>query len=162
MHPIMRKTGKAEQQVKDLSILNASQSFLDGSELVASTMDKYEKIIYDMAEKLGEAVRNNPAANLTTLFTIKELPFPAHTCVGVNIAAMQQEWIGNLLIIHCEVHRKPNNNDDMIHDEYMKIGEFQKAEKAAKGRAVINNSTAGAKRQRKNTTNKVLLFSFSL
>ena len=59
MHFIMRKNNKGDKQIKDLIALNASQPFLDGGiPLGPASLEKYERLIHELAEKTGEAVKS--------------------------------------------------------------------------------------------------------
>lgn len=148
MHLLMKKLYKGDKQVIDVNFLNSHQAFLTSEKpLVGSTYDKYEKMIFDLAEKAGVAAAKNDHAEMQKVVDIKKLTFPAHTCVGLNMTEHVEKWISNLLIIYNEVHRTPKDTDDMTHEEYKEYMEEKKKEKAHRGRETISNSTSGLKRQ---------------
>lgn len=152
MHHIMKKSDKVAQHEKDLDYVHEHQAFVYAAGegvMKSSSLIKYEAVVHSLAQKLGEESRKNVQADLTKCIDLKKLPFPAYTYAHLdNLNGILKEWVANLLIIDAEVRRKPVNRGDMIHEELKADDAEAKEAKAVKGRAVLQDSTAGVKRPR--------------
>lgn len=163
MHHLMRKTGKVLQRDIDLGILEKTQAFVGcDAPPKGATMDRYERFIFDTAEKIGEIFHNNLDTNVkekkiaaladlkNSAIALKDIA--AFVDADGSLPEVSQSLVAAYLTIYEEVHRRPTDQDDMLHEELKAYTEKQKTDKAEKGKQILNDSTAGKKPPRKKLT----------
>jgi hypothetical protein len=166
MHKIMKKNGKDAQLNSNLVNLNGSTEFRMDEEmsgpLLAQALCTYEKLIFDLANLIGEALKKDKDLSRTQLAAM----FAPKTDLKLSndlfskkpgdgktdLTELKNEMIDYVTIIFAEVNREPLNIYDMTHTEFQQhlSDEKDKAKLAKKrqGEQIIDNSTGGVKPKR--------------
>jgi hypothetical protein len=155
MHFIMPKNRKVKQQEYDLGMLNANQEIKHGPKLLSKVLDACEDRIYSTARLLHEALTLDPTTDPGSLVDAKKhLGLSAASITaydqieGNSFAALLEEMVDNLLVIHTTVITPTTDPAMMTHDEIQARKVKAKTDKADKGRAVIIKSSEGGHKRR--------------
>ena len=135
MHRIMKKNGKDLKMQENLKAMNAAAEFVIDNDNAAPLLDqalaKYEKLIYDVAAKVGATLSDQPDLSnnqICQLFDLKSYLgltkdfFSAKAKDGkIDANVYKIEMVFHLKIIHEEVNREAFNEYDMTHVEFQSV-----------------------------------------